>query len=102
MKKHITIDQLNELSNESKQNLRTWWKPTEGDIVDTGEFIESTANEKGEFWISEGKFCSPEWKDRFLPLLSIGQMIEFLDSDILPLTVDHYVYRGKTCGWHII
>jgi len=49
MKQHITVKQLNELSEKGKKRLRKWW-------------------DKDEQYV----------KHYPLPLLSIGQMIEFL------------------------
>ena len=58
MKQRITVDQLQELTEEQKQRLRGWWKPEEGDLV-------------------YNKFFN-EFKQEELPLLDIGQMIELL------------------------
>lgn len=58
MKQHITVEQLKELPLKSKQKLQTWW-----DI-----------NYKEETIILY------EMQDGFDPILSIGQMIEFLDE----------------------
>ena len=93
MKQHITTKQLNELSEKGKKRLRKWWKPWAGD-----NFTITTHS----IWVS--KICLFEedgyifhWLEysekslgnmRFikekventLPLLSIGQLIEFLDE----------------------
>ena len=61
MKQHITVEQLNQLSEKGKEKLREWW---EKDIVEVDE------SKKQPEMICFG------YKD--LPLLSIGQMIEFL------------------------
>jgi hypothetical protein len=58
MKQRITIDQLQELTEEQQQRLEEWWKPEEGDLV-------------------YNKFFN-EFKQEELPLLDIGQMIELL------------------------
>ena len=52
MKQHITIEQLNELNDKQKKELEDW----------TFEHIIMT-------------------QKKFIPLLSIGQMIEFLGID---------------------
>jgi hypothetical protein len=61
MKQHITLDQLNELSEEEKKKLSDWnlnWNPD---------------NEVMMTWVKCGdNLC--------LPLLSIGQMIEFIGN----------------------
>lgn len=70
MKQHITPDQLNELSDKGKEKLREWWKPVEGDqCIDPYEQIQTTV------WC-----CEDDVEEGSLPLLSIGQMIEFLDE----------------------
>jgi len=84
MKQHITVEQLNELSEKGKKGLRKWWEPKEGD-----KFL----NYAGEVFYGEGygpddNTYSPdkvyfagtagEGKEEDLPLLSIGQLIEFL------------------------
>jgi len=87
MKQHITIKQLNELSEKGKERLRKWWKP---------------AGEGGEVYVSDNKTfiycpaCSGEYHpmekgttrkypsglvEKYYPLLSIGQMIEFLRKE---------------------
>lgn len=79
MKQHVTVEQVNQLSEKGKNSLREWWKPIEGDFfmrinpVDASIQVETTYS---------------SWNDRYednnpdnlsFPLLSIGQMIEFLD-----------------------
>lgn len=67
MKQHITIEQLNELTIEQKERLREWWKPADEDWYTNGE----TAYAVIEY---------PKIDDNCLPLLSIGQCIELLQS----------------------
>jgi hypothetical protein len=89
MKQHITPVQLNELSNKAKITLRFFWQPHKGDFfVDqyNNEFVcndHEPLNNVG--WIN-----STDWdgaggyeliqKSDALPLLSIGQMLEFLHN----------------------
>lgn len=79
MKQHITIEQLNELSEKGKVRLREWWFPNnvrEHDLYWFGEDYEVETIGCCEDEVSVGKE---------LPLLSIGQMIEFLfDNDFGP------------------
>ncbi len=56
MKQTITRDQLNELSKNGKKNLLKWWKEKMKHNLFPGEWFENE-------------------------LLSIGQLIEFLDED---------------------
>lgn len=69
MKQHITEEQLNELSEKGKERLRKWWKPKEYDLY---------MNEEGE--VSSVWCCEDDVTSTDMPLLSIGQMIEFLNE----------------------
>lgn len=71
MKQHITSEQLNELSERGKERLRDWWIPQTGDTA----MSEKTGN-----WNLVGGYQLNKVtaKRHFYPLLSIGQMIEFL------------------------
>lgn len=72
MKQHITPDQLNELSDKGKERLREWWKPKDGDFYENGGHVEIVPDD----WM---KYGWRPWKG-YIPLLSIGQMIEFLEE----------------------
>jgi len=88
MKQHITIDQLNELSKKGKKKLELWIN-------------------KGHFTCTYEK-SSEEWYG--YTLLSIGQMIEFLQTykkdkryeNEHPTPIDFYQkeYDGYD-GWYI-
>ena len=72
MKQHISTKQLNELSEKGKKRLKKWWKPetmmelvTDGDKAIVGMYIPELEANGIKVW----------------PLLSIGQMIEFLDEN---------------------
>lgn len=75
MKQHITLDQLNELSREAKSILHTWWTPRPGDLYKRygGVHVSTNKTVKAES-AGNGK------TRKIYPLLSIGQMIEFLDE----------------------
>jgi len=77
MKQHITSKQLNELSDKGKERLREWCE----DKKYGKEKIEELKWQGGDI---------RHWK---IPLLSIGQMIEFLDEKgeylLLDLNKDH-------------
>lgn len=60
MKQHITKEQLDELNDKEKEKLRNWWF----------EHIQRTIRQD------------------FPTLLSIGQMIEFLDDNKMWLTIE--------------
>lgn len=70
MKQHITYDQLYELSETGRENLRDWWKPQSGDLA--------TSKDNSGFIVYN--FSLSAIKESDLPFLSIGQMIEFLDE----------------------
>ena len=76
MKKYITIVQLNELSEKGKNKLREWWKPEYGD-----KFIAPLRFNYTVIYTGEGYVPKDIIKDKItFPLLSIGQMIEFLEE----------------------
>lgn len=91
MKQRITIEQLNELSEEQKERLRDWWKPEPCDVYSyqnkTRDVVATSyRSDHGiqilHLTIGTGVYSDP-WRDihykaRCLPLLSIGQMIELL------------------------
>lgn len=95
MKQHIIIDQLNELSDKGKERLRQWWKPLEVEPIifkfSTG-WEETNNYPDGEYGHLVDPY-NPKDKENALPLLSIGQMIEFLDNDNL-------LYIRNVSGWH--
>jgi len=88
MKKHITITQLKELSKKGKEKLRTWWTPAEND------FIYNPDKKELGYFTSYGLGYL---KKNLLPVLSIGQMIELLDSFWSDLSIDHV---GEE-EWHV-
>ena len=97
MKQQITIDQLNELSEKGREHLREWWKPTPiSECVsickrlDGGEPIEPRILEVDKF-IAKYKESHNGWANfYYYPLLSIGQMIEFLGDDYSRIVLVSY------------
>jgi len=81
MKQHINKDQLGELGNKQRQALRDWWKPSEGDWVYTTAWADSETKNDLVICMSSpaGMIWSALLKEG-MPLLSIGQMIEFLED----------------------
>lgn len=82
MKQHITSEQVDELTSKGKEGLRKWWHPTEGDW-----YIESDEPEI----LCHIECCEDDVNEaeaECLPLLSIGQMIEFLELN-----------KGRRNGW---
>lgn len=97
MKQHITQEQLGELNRKEKVKLREYWRPRKGDLVLETSWNNNLTKESEvheEYVIQEVNEVSHpyrlitnvdgemgEWtidKERSLPLLSIGQMIEVL------------------------
>ena len=119
MKQHITIHQLNELSDKGKEKLRDWWEPDLGDLyIREIDFLEiekfnkfadmmnrklteaekSTGRKQRYFKhkniedINEKydveqvvikKITKKARNTSVFPLLSIGQMIEFLMNNVM-------------------
>lgn len=87
MKQHITLRQLNELSDKAKERLRDWWKPNEGDLVHApsnspfSEEVLSNIRPRLLGGVTYGVKDDPDYKG-IAPLLSIGQMIEFLQNRV--------------------
>lgn len=78
MKQHISKEQIKELSDKGKERLREW-------------VIKSNLSRDDSKFIYY-KFSNDTYG--YLPLLSIGQMIEFLGEDI------HFIRREET-GWRL-
>lgn len=76
MKQHITPEQLEELTPEGKEKLRAWWKPQEGDLYVHIDQIETVCRQCSY----ENNSITEEYIKRHVLLLSIGQMIEYLDE----------------------
>lgn len=77
MKQRITVEQLQELTDDQKLKLREWWKPEVGDLF-------AYEGEKGlseHLWdvISNRNDMVMSNEQRYFPLFSIGQMIKLAD-----------------------
>src|SRR5690348_12102203 len=73
MKQHITVKQLNELSDNSKDKLRKSIKIFPGDF-----YLGNYWDKKTEY-IHDNNETPPDKSS--LPIPSIGQMIKFLDEE---------------------
>jgi hypothetical protein len=79
MKLHISITDLEKLTNSGKVKLREWWTPEGGDLWTLEDNIPN-----GSSYLLQ--FLNPHFMDIFLknegmlPLLSIGQLIQYLDE----------------------
>jgi hypothetical protein len=85
MKRRITIEQIQELTDEQQENLRDGWKPEAGEHV----FCEKNGKEHIIIHVDDGEIKVlpfTDWplgilndvENYCLPLLDIGQMIELL------------------------
>lgn len=98
MKQHITVEQLNKLSDKGREKLRKWWKPVlydwyclegngEGSSIYLGEDDYSFVRRGGQ--LDGRKLYYVEIGTNVVtyanPLLSIGQMIGFLQYDSLKI-----------------
>lgn len=73
MKQHITVEQLNELSDKLQKKLRVWFTDNYSDKdIPSSECIDTSGEHRSD-WPSSCKYG-------YEPLLSIGQLIEFLDE----------------------
>ena len=76
MKKNITVEQVCELSKEAKKSLISWWEVGDGDRYTSGKDI----NIAGTHYAELASDSSDVNKQQYLPLLSIGQMIQLLSE----------------------
>jgi hypothetical protein len=117
MKRRITSNQLQELTDEQKQKLRERWKPESGDWFygtygnDESGF-KTTPDEYGEHILTpyytdcghygaglnpDDCFCRPD--SNALPLLSVSQMIELLQEKHPVMEIERRL--GIEYGWNI-
>lgn len=115
MKQHITDEQLGELSNKGKNRLRKWWKPKHGDLyypigrfhlgMDIKKIEESAKIRKKILGTREildivDKLHPSKIEKDSMPLLSIGQMIEFLEHKGGNFQIFHNIRSdNQICDW---
>ncbi len=93
MKQRISVDQLQELTPEQKERLREWWKPQEHDVfaarlsgmTKESDFDVYEVMKDGEITAALDPYDGHASFDKAecLPLLSIGQCIEFLRESVV-------------------
>jgi hypothetical protein len=76
-KRRVTVEQLDELTDEQKQKLREWWRPEVGDYYNCECGVKSRADINTAV-VDFYEHASPHDEDCCLPLLDIGQMIQLL------------------------
>lgn len=83
MKQRITVEQINELSDEQRKRLQEWWNPDINDVYTSTD--KNMLNQATVFTIEEidssgfiydWRFGVAQYKNDCMPLLSIGQLIE--------------------------
>lgn len=76
MEQRIDLEQFNQLSEKGKERLREWWKPQVGDWYTHGD-DDMLLDHRSDI-NKENKCSFGSAKRGVYPLLSLGQMIEFL------------------------
>ena len=81
MKQHITIEQLQELTEKQKYTLNNLWKPSLGGLYLDKDKVKCV-------WEDDvyGRFMFVK-RETYDPLLSIGKMIEILGDDFLGIHI---------------
>jgi hypothetical protein len=77
MKQRISIEQLQELTEEQQHRLREWWKPEFGDMLVMPPHTTIEVIDEELFKILQRVKLD---YNPALPLLSIGQLIELLNG----------------------
>jgi len=80
MKRRITPEQLQELTDKQKQKLMEWWKPKEGDWYEIP--IKTPIEERKEDHKADWQIKYKEIGSDHIPLLDISQMIELLEDSL--------------------
>lgn len=81
MKQHITPEQLNELSEKGKERLKEWWIKDERSDMFEATIVVAHPEYNTPISLSDMADRVGWYTDKgCYPLLSSGQMIEFLDE----------------------
>jgi len=90
VKQRLTPDDVLQLSPEQQEKLRVWWKvhKEEGDwyaFIEDGEFYTEIVGHcdgyrNCECQVNDGEDPSCRPKENSLPLLSIGQLLQLLET----------------------
>lgn len=107
MKQRITIEQLNELTDEQMKRLREWWYPNNVRLYDQYAIRYKyddvmrfePAIYLGDYFRSEkpSTIFDDVRVGEALPLLSIGQMIEFIHFKRKRISIDTSEF-----GWEVV
>jgi hypothetical protein len=85
MKQMITVSDLNKLTDQQRERLREWWHALEHDLAyeSVGRYIVVCGQEVERFGVIkvEDVVRKTTWhKNELIPLLSVGQMIAFIQD----------------------
>lgn len=95
MKQRITFTQVNGLTERGKRRLQEWWKPKDGDHYYVCNSMQRiTSSGKTYIWGAEMSSFDEESAKYCLPLLSIGQMLEFMFDAYSKLMMRGWIGRG--------
>lgn len=98
MKQRITGKQLNELGKKEAKALRKWWKPKIGDWFTSYKHPMDPQCLKGDYG---DDIENEKMEEKLTPLLSIGQMVEFLKKSGLGIGFQityRPVYQPRAMG----
>jgi len=95
----ITVEQLQELTEEQRERLREWWKPEAGDTVkyiyDTDISIITSHVNDFNMVLIKGNYRIRTAKGDCTPLLSIGQLIQLLQDKVAYFSMTN-MYAGTS------
>jgi hypothetical protein len=98
MKQHITPEDINELSENQLHNLKALWTPQEGDtFIVKGSGVSFLNNFISTFSRDSLKNFKNGVPENYLPLLSIGQMVDILKNDKWMLKIN----ESDEGYWHV-
>ena len=105
MKQRISIEQLNELSEKGKEKLKSWAAPNEDYTEKDQDFLcvhqcgnDNCQSKNTTGWSMDREMNNYDWWRDAYPLLSIGQMIEFLDEYTNGYDLNIRIHSAGT-GW---
>lgn len=99
MKQRITVEQVRELAPYQLEKIRTWWQPKLCDVVLYRErelCCVTNARENDLVLVGHGFYNAFSQKEHAIPLLSVGQMMEFLQQTGIYITTFEDIF-----GWHV-
>ncbi|TCZ76165.1 hypothetical protein E0485_15110 [Paenibacillus albiflavus] len=94
MKQRIAIEQLDELAEQQKEKVREWWygsPPRLSDVyVVKVKYDDLTRYEGPHIYSGHRDFLEDYYTGEALPFLSIGQMIDLLESNGCGISMSTY------------